>query len=86
MSFYSEKPKKLKNKNLKEIQEGMFLMNKIVNSIDLEFFIEVIEKGLSPEHLSDEQLFKVLKGGARKWVRIAEVAIKFRDDTREVLT
>ena len=77
--------KKLKNRNIKEIQEGMFLMNKIVSSIDLELFIKVVEEGLRPENLTDDQLFKVLQGGAKKWVKIAEIAIKFRDETREVL-
>jgi len=77
---------KIKNRNIKEIQEGMFLANKIANSIDLEYFIEVIEKGLQPKHLTDEQLFRSLQGGAKKWVKVAEVMIKFRDETKEVLT
>lgn len=76
---------KLRNRNLKEIQEGMFLAFKIANSLDLEYFIEVVERDLRGVNLTDEQLMKALRGGGKKWVRLAELVIKFREDSQEVL-
>ena len=78
--------KQHRNRDLKEIQKGLYLTFKIANSLDLEYFIDVVERDLTGVSLDDEHLVKVLRGGGKKWVRLAEVLKTFRDDSQEILT
>lgn len=77
-------PKK-RTRNITKIQTSLTLTFKVINSLDLDFFIQAIEADAITKIVNDPTFLEQMRKAGRKWVHLAEVTLKFRDEFMEIL-
>ena len=73
--------KQPRNRNIVGIQAGMTAAFKIINTLDLDYFIQALENDLVVSPFKNPMLYKMKGKTGAKWLRLAQIMKKARDDT-----